>query len=545
LRAFPDVLDAVDRGDLASGHEHYLRAGKFEGRLDKPEYRRLRPVDETDVAAHAARTAASPAPQVSADALIISQSGAILLLGWADDRSNPLTGITVMSGGKPYSVWTRFPRLRRTDVGRALDGTSDYPYGFWVFAAPNHRRHSEAGAAQGEWLIDLHFASGAVAEVRRQPQAVSDLDLRDNVMGRLTSLGQTDHHPIANLSELDGRVGTALVDFNRVVSQAGLAGAVTEQFGPRRSHYRGSIIVPLNHGPESLFLQSATYALGRGIADYEFIYIVNQPAAMEPVLRETRIAEQAYGLPVTIALQPFEVGVGAGYTAAAQLARSERLLFIGPDVFPRDADWARHHSDLISQRPSHETRLFGTLLHYDNGSLRHAGLYFEQDIQIDSGATRVIRHPTLRLEAYGNGAPAWAAQFTRPRPVPAVSGAFMSIDRSWFEKLGGFSDCYQAGQYEDADLCLRSLRDDVPAWLHAIPMWQLDLAPPTSPRLTAAGAILNRWMFNHKWTSFIAAGLLGKQPTHPLLSASAAAPAMADGVDGYPPAGVLMPALDG
>lgn len=523
LRAFPDVLDAVDRGDLVSGREHYVHAGKSEGRLEKPEYLRLLPADEHDDAAHAAHAAASSAPAVSADALILSRSGAILLLGWADDRNNPLTGITVMASGKPYSVWTRFPRLHRPDVGRALDGDTEYPYGFWVFAAPNHRRHSDASAAMDDCLIELHFASGAVGQVRRQPQTMNDRDLRDTVMSRVESLGQPENRSIANLSGLDGRVGAALVDFNRSISQSSLRSAVTERYGPRRSRYRGSVIVPLERGGETLFLQSCLYGLGAGIQEYEFIYIVNQPDTMEQVLREARIAEKTYGLSQTLVLLPTGAGAGAGLNTGARAAQSDRLLFIRPDVFPRDADWARQHTDLVTQLPALQTRLFGTSLYYDNGSIRHAGLYFDQDIRVDSNAETVMRHPDLRIDSFGKGAPAWAAQFTRSRPVPAVSGAFISVDHGWFDKLGGFSDSYQAGQYEDADLCLRSLREGVPPWVHGIRMWQLDLAPDLPTRPTEAGTILNRWLFHHRWASFIVPDLLGKTPAHALLRAPAQA----------------------
>ena len=41
LRAFPDIAEAVRRGVLTSGLEHFRRAGRAEARLDKAEYRAL------------------------------------------------------------------------------------------------------------------------------------------------------------------------------------------------------------------------------------------------------------------------------------------------------------------------------------------------------------------------------------------------------------------------------------------------------------------------------------------------------------------------
>jgi GT2 family glycosyltransferase len=47
----------------------------------------------------------------------------------------------------------------------------------------------------------------------------------------------------------------------------------------------------------------------------------------------------------------------------------------------------------------------------------------------------------------------------QPRLVPAVTGAALMVRSSLIEKLGGFSEDYIIGDYEDSDLCLR-LRAD-------------------------------------------------------------------------------------
>src|SRR5690242_16553026 len=41
LRAFPDIAEAVRRGILTSGLEHFHKAGRAEMRLEKAEYRAL------------------------------------------------------------------------------------------------------------------------------------------------------------------------------------------------------------------------------------------------------------------------------------------------------------------------------------------------------------------------------------------------------------------------------------------------------------------------------------------------------------------------
>ena len=79
LRAFPDIAEAVRRGALTSGLEHFRKAGRAEMRLEKAEYRAL-------LASHAGPAA----PQISVDTLTISASGSTLMTGWSNDRLDHL-----------------------------------------------------------------------------------------------------------------------------------------------------------------------------------------------------------------------------------------------------------------------------------------------------------------------------------------------------------------------------------------------------------------------------------------------------------------------
>ena len=149
--------------------------------------------------------------------------------------------------------------------------------------------------------------------------------------------------------------------------------------------------------------------------------------------------------------------------------------------------------------PEAQTRLFGSSLYYDDGSLMHGGMYFEVDAGFHTGAGGTTRRSMVRVEHYGKGAPPWATQYVASRPVPAVTGAFMSIDRAWFEKLGGFTEDYVFGHYEDADLCLKSLLAGTPAWLHDIRMWHLEGKGSRRLPQHEGGSLFNRWHFSRTW----------------------------------------------
>jgi GT2 family glycosyltransferase len=207
-------------------------------------------------------------------------------------------------------------------------------------------------------------------------------------------------------------------------------------------------------------------------------------------------------------------GFGAANNLASAYASSDRLIIMNPDVFPNDARWIEKHSALAAALPAAQTALFGAPLYYDDGSLMHGGMYFDLDTMPNFSKSRRFETSLLRVEHYGKGAPPDSAQFIKARPVPAVTGAFMSLDRSWFETLGGFTPDYVFGHYEDADLCLKSISAGRMPWLHDLRLWHLEGKGSVRKPQHEGGSIVNRWLFTKTWGDFVAADLLGPAPAY-------------------------------
>ena len=243
------------------------------------------------------------------------------------------------------------------------------------------------------------------------------------------------------------------------------------------------------------------------------------PNSPSSCCERARTASIAYGLDLTLVLLPGNAGFGAANNAAVGVSRTGRTLIVNPDVFPLDADWAvKHGAVLAGAACRRRRRLFGAPLYYDDGSMMHAGMYFDSDASVAMDGARFAQNVTLRVEHYGKGAPPLASEFLRSRPVPAVTGAFISCDRGWFEKLGGFSEEYVLGHYEDADLCLKSIGQGVAPWIHDIKLWHLEGKGSTKRQATHEGAsIVNRWLFSKRWSGAIIPEMLGQKPRHPLL----------------------------
>jgi hypothetical protein len=523
LRSFPDVVGAIERGDVTSGWHHYMTYGRAEGRLQSPPYRKAMSVDIV------LDRQVPTLPAHSIDVVVVTRSGAVFIVGWADDRVIPLTAVSVGLQRGMIRSWPRFPRLRRPDVEAAVaasaGGQGDiWRFGFWVLGdAGTLPLRGQALATQATCDVELCFANGAVAELNCDLVVQDAFQFRETAMGYFANTEYPGNRTVEAFCNLDLDAGEALIAFNKKLSLSVTAGAVVERFGPAKPALDGSIIVVLYGIADFFFLQSCLFAQGRGIAGYEFIYVLNSPELIEPLQRQARISQMAYGLSQTLVMLPGNAGFGAANNIAVQFARSDRLLCLNPDVFPRDREWARRHTDCVASLPGDQTRLFGTSLYYDDGSLMHGGMYFESDAGTLLRGDGITQRRLLRVEHYGKGAPSWASQFVASRRVPAVTGAFMSVARSWFEALGGFSEDYIFGHYEDADLCLKSLREGTPAWIHDIPMWHLEGKGSTRLPSHEGGSMLNRWLFSRTWDAMVSRDLLGPDPAHPLLRADAVA----------------------
>jgi GT2 family glycosyltransferase len=247
--------------------------------------------------------------------------------------------------------------------------------------------------------------------------------------------------------------------------------------------------------------------------------VCNSPELAETLLQEARSASLIYGMANKLIILSGNAGFGAANNAACRVANSNRLLIVNPDVFPKDPTWAVTHTLVVESSPRDRTQIFGVPLYYDDGSLMHGGMHFEADVGLSLSSGRPIPMRMCRVEHYGKGAPPDTAQFTQSRPVPGITGAFMSLNRGWFEHLGGFTEDFIFGHYEDADLCLKSVERGVAPWIHDIRLWHLEGKGSTRQLAHEGGSLLNRWLFSQRWLGVIENGLLGSNPTHPLMQA--------------------------
>jgi GT2 family glycosyltransferase len=181
-----------------------------------------------------------------------------------------------------------------------------------------------------------------------------------------------------------------------------------------------------------------------------------------------------------------------------QAAHGELLTLLNSDVIPLAPGWlATLRTALEVQEGARKTGVVGPKLLFDDGSLQHAGLTFARDPEGRWYNTHLFK-----------GYPRdWPAA-NKPRAVPGVTGAAMLLPRDLYEAVGGFTEHYIVGDYEDSDLCLkiraadREIRYEPRAALHHFERRSIELHPGYTG--TAASAY-NRRLHAERWSDTMAA----------------------------------------
>jgi GT2 family glycosyltransferase len=515
LHLNPDVRHAIEMGQFESAYAHYVLHGHAENRPSPNMPTEVRDAMLASIGTEQSGFASAQA-RYSIEALLVAPSAGLMIIGWIDDVTHPISCISIMSSGWRIVIdESSLVRVGRMDVEKAIGSRAPYAFGFFGF------QHLDGGGDVSSLItVELRQKGGISIALQCAATIVSDVDLRATALARLAGASFLGNSVIESMRYLGRGVGAELVRFNKAITERLVADPYVERFGEQHGSPRGTIVVCLYGKPEFYFVQNCLFAGLPGIEEYEFVYVSNSPEMAETLLREAQSASLIYGLTNSVMILSGNAGFGGANNAAARIARSNRLLFVNPDVFPRDRDWAKKHTELLDAAASERTRLFGVPLYYDNGSLMHGGMYFEIDVGVTMASGRPIAQQICRVEHYGKGAPAESPQFTRSRPVPGVTGAFLSIDRGWFEELGGLTEDFIFGHYEDADLCLKSIEKGVAPWLQDIRMWHLEGKGATRQLAHEGGSMINRWLFSKTWMRMIEAGLKGPAPGHALFQPS-------------------------
>ena len=355
----------------------------------------------------------------------------VFVRGWLRDPHGLVTNATLASpfGERPLPpVWHR---LDRPEVERKFAGGAhrarDAKHGFIARLAD---LRAPIPVLQHRLVLS---AAGAPIEVVSAPRAMTDAEARNAVLGAISD------RELAPAILEDTIAPAAAALHARVMQQPRRFDVVT--FGETPAKPRVSIVIPLYRNLDYLRFQLAAFAVDPEIRAAEMILVLDSPEQRADLEHLLVGLHALYALPLKLVVMPMNLGYAAANNAGAQFATGEALLLLNSDVLPAAPGWL---GTMLTALGGDGVGAVGPKLVFDDGSLQHAGLYFDRDAK---GAW-YNRH-------YFKGYPRDFAPANRAREVPGVTGAAFLVHRALYEAVNGLTEDFIIGDYEDSDLCLK------------------------------------------------------------------------------------------
>ncbi len=423
------------------------------------------------------------------DYVVVVDSEHIFLRGWLLDVEQVVADVEMISlGGGRIGLRDHLYRVRRPDVTEALrpkhGESAEGKLGFVGLVRIGREALERPGSRFGLRLVD-----GAWLPVGTPQWTVDPLAARSEL------LNCWPEELFLELRLVESCFAPALQRLQRRCRDQAVTARMLE-FGSSPAAPEISIVIPLHRRLDLVEHQLARLADESSLAETEIIYVLDEKELEPQVERSWFHLCQLYQVPIRLAVLSQDYGYAAAVNVGVKHARGRLLVLMHSDVFAGRPGWLRVMADLYSTR--REIGALGVKLLYEDRSLQHAGIFFSRRLRPDGLWSNV--HPY-------KGLPRRHPAVAGSRRVPAVSGACLMIERDLFERVGGLSDQFIAGDLEDADLCLRLLEEKRQCWyLGDAELFHLEGVV----RQRGLGwqrnlwtELYNHWLQTHLWSSRI------------------------------------------
>jgi GT2 family glycosyltransferase len=366
--------------------------------------------------------------------LVIPVAGqGVFLSGWYYEIPGTVQQVSCRAGVYEFRMDGTWLRTARADVSTHLSSSriasSHHNHGFGCFV-PLPEAHAP-------YYIAITFTDGTVQ--RMGLPLPSPATALQNVRTVLTAFPPACRELRRCLDE---HVGPAVRGIwqSRPRLQPSL---IIDRFGAAPAHPRVSIIVPLYGRHDLADYQLALFADDPDLQNAELIYVVDDPAIYDEFRALCAGLYEIHRVPFTLAYAGVNLGFAGATNCGASIARAGRLLLLNSDVLPKQPGWL---GKLLSVFESLEAPgPLGVKLLFEDGGLQHAGMAFRRYAPWDG--LWINDHPQKGHSASG---------LTGVRTVDAVTAACMLVETALYRELGGLSEDYVIGDFEDSDFCLRA-----------------------------------------------------------------------------------------
>jgi GT2 family glycosyltransferase len=409
----------------------------------------------------------------------------VFLNGWFYAEPEAVARVTCHCGFAAAgieSTWVRHPRLDVTQHLNTLGvAPADNDHGFHSFA-----RFSRKSTHH---FIAVTSSSGVTRRMRL-PGAAAAAAALPTVRSVLTSF-TVEHRTLHQL--LSSQVGPA-VQAAWARREKPPRETLLHRYGPQASSPAVTVIIPLYGRYDLVEYQMALFADDGEFQRLELLYFVDDPAIYDELRLQCADLYATYQVPFSLAFAGRNLGFAGANNRAAQVARGGRLLLMNSDVFPKQHGWV---GEMLRVYDSlRDPGVLGVKLLYEDGSVQHAGMSFRRhppwsDLWINY-------HPHKGQSPHG---------LTGVREVEAVTAACALVDADLYRRLGGLSEDYIVGDFEDSDLCLQAVKAGRRNRI-ALDIELFHLERQSQDRIGDAQwrtnlTVYNCWQHHQRWAAYI------------------------------------------
>ncbi len=421
---------------------------------------------------------------LAVDAVLAIDERSFCVIGWMRDQESQRICLTAISPlGEHVDLTDTFFRYQRDDIIHLYAGAfesqpmKDGFLCFFQLTTPCHRIDN--------WVFQMRNSYGRTMEVK------APLAVRDPVSVRTQLLLSPPIESLGWKTLFANHLGPAFAQIQE--RRRGTIRVASDiQYGLRPGAPIVSLVVPLYQRVDFLEQQIANFADDPMIRHSDLIYVLDSPADADRLRDEAVELFHLYRVPFRLLVLGENAGYSASNNIGASFARGRLLLLLNSDVIPTAPHWLENMVAFHDATPA--IGALGPKLVYPDESLQHAGMYFSR-----------LPDDTWQSMHFFKGFHRSLPAANVARPVPAVTGACMLIDRMLFHEIGGLAERYVQGDFEDSDLCLRLTEAGYTNWyLPTVDLYHLEgQSYPTSLRQRTT--LFNRWLFTQQWDAAIGA----------------------------------------
>jgi O-antigen biosynthesis protein len=358
----------------------------------------------------------------------------VFLIGWFNGDSGVSARVVCHCGLSSFVISDHWIRQVRADVTSHLANlgiqSPDHQHGFTCYVPLKN--------GDAPYYLSAGLESG---DVRRMSVAVPEK--AGSALQTVRSLLTFFHGDNSDLRLLmENQIGP-LVQTTWAARHRPARKPLLRTYGAAPVDPLVSIIVPLYGRHDFAEYQMALFADDPEFQRVELIYVVDEPAIFAEFSGVCVDLHEIYQVPFRVAFSGANLGFAGANNFGAEAARAPHLLLLNSDVLPKRPGWLGDLLHIYRSLPS--PGLVGAKLLYEDGSVQHAGMAFRRHSAW--GDLWINDHPFKGQSPLG---------LTGVRQVDAVTAACVVIEASLYRELGGFSEDYIVGDFEDSDLCLRA-----------------------------------------------------------------------------------------